>query len=178
MSIPAGTRERRAPWTSRSSPQFARDWLREEVTCPQGQHRVSWTRGTDAKGASSVHIFFALQACQACSLRHACTHAQATGRSMTLRFPQARHEALQTARTRQQTDTFKTLYRRRAGSEGTFSQTTRNTGLRRARYLGMRKTHLQHVVTATATTIVRLVSWFDGGPFAKTRTARFAALAA
>jgi transposase len=97
---------------------------------------------------------------------------------MTLRFPQARHEALQTTRMRQQTAAFKTLYRRRAGIEGAFSQTTRNTGLRRARYLGMPKTHLQHVVTATATNIVRLISWLDGVPFAKTRASRFAALAA
>jgi transposase len=97
---------------------------------------------------------------------------------MTLRFPQARHEALQTARMRQQTAAFKTLYRRRSGSEGAFSQTTRNTGLRRTRSLGMPKTHLQHLVTATATNIVRLVSWLDGVPFAKTRTSRFAALAA
>jgi transposase len=40
------------------------------------------------------------------------------------------------------------------------------------------KTHLQHIVTATATNIVRLVHWLDGVPFAKTRTSRFAALAA
>ena len=47
-----------------------------------------------------------------------------------------------------------------------------------ARYLGMSKTHLQHVVTATATNLVRLISWLDGVPFAKTRISRFAALAA
>ena len=97
---------------------------------------------------------------------------------MTLRFPQARHETLHTARARQQTDTFKPLYRRRSGIEGTFSQTTRNSGLRRARYLGMPKTHLQHVVTATTTNIVRLISWLEGVPFAKTRISRFASLAA
>ncbi len=158
--------------------QFAIDWLREQVTCPQGQRSVSWHRSKDAKGESIVQVFFAQPVCQACPLRHACTDARSTGRSMTLRFPQARHEALQTARARQQTTAFKTLYRRRSGIEGTFSQTTRNTGLRRARYLGMPKTHLQHVVTATATNIVRLVSWLDGVPFAKTRTSRFAALAA
>jgi transposase len=158
--------------------QFAIDWLREQVTCPQGQRSVSWYRSKDAKGESIVQVFFAQQACQACALRSQCTDARSTGRSMTLRFPQARHEALQTARTRQQTAAFKTLYRRRAGIEGTFSQTTRNTGLRRARYLGMPKTHLQHIITATATNIVRLVSWLDGVPFAKTRTSRFAALAA
>ena len=97
---------------------------------------------------------------------------------MTLRFPQERHEALQAARTRQQTDVFKNLYRRRSGIEGTFSQTARKSGLRRTRYRGMPKTHLQHVVTATATNIVRLISWLDGVPFAKTRASRFAALAA
>jgi len=158
--------------------QFAIDWFREQVTCPQGQHSVSWHRSKDAKGESIVQVIFAQQTCQACALRSQCTDARSTGRSMTLRFPQARHEALQTARARQQTEAFKTLYRRRSGIEGTFSQTTRNTGLRRARYLGMSKTHLQHVVTATATNIVRLISWLDGVPFAKTRASRFAALAA
>jgi transposase len=158
--------------------QFAIDWHGQQVTCPQGQHSVSWTRGKDAKGESIVQIFFALQACQGCPIRHACTHAQATGRSMTLRFPQERHEALQVARRRQQTDEFKARYCRRSGIEGTFSQTTRIAGLRRARYLGLPKTHLQHVVTATATNIVRLISWLDGVPFSKTRAPRFAALAA
>jgi transposase len=158
--------------------QFAIDWGRQQVTCPQGQRSISWCRGKDAKGESIVQVFFAQQVCQGCPIRHDCTHAQATGRSMTLRFPQARHEMLQAARARQHTDEFTLLYSRRSGIEGTFSQTTRKSGLRRARYRGFPKTHLQHVVTATATNIVRLVSWLDGVPFAKTRASRFAALAA
>jgi transposase len=158
--------------------QFAIDWLREQAICPQGPHSLSWYRSKDAKGESIVQVVFAQQTCQPCVLRSRCTDARSTGRSMTLRFPQERHEALQTARARQQTTAFKTLYRRRSGMEGTFSQTTRNSGLRRARYLGMPKTRLQHILTATATNIVRLVSWLDGVPFAKTRTSRFAALAA
>jgi transposase len=97
---------------------------------------------------------------------------------MTLRFPQERHEALLAARQRQQTEAFKALYRRRAGIEGTFSQTTRITGVRRARYRGLPKTHLQHVLTAVATNLLRLDAWLQGVPFAKTRTSRFAALAA
>jgi Transposase DDE domain len=158
--------------------QFTVDWRHEHVTCPEGQTRVGWQRAKDAKGESVVQALFAQAVCLACPSRSKCTDARATGRSMTLRFPQERHEALQTARARQQTDAFKALYRRRSGIEGSFSQTTRNTGLRRARYLGMPKTHLQHVVTATATNIVRLISWLDGVPFAKTRASRFAALAA
>jgi transposase len=85
---------------------------------------------------------------------------------------------LQRARLRQQTEDFKRVYRVRAGIEGTFSQTTRNTGLRRARYIGHQKTHLQHLLAAVATNILRVVQWRSGVPFAKTRTSRFAALAA
>jgi transposase len=158
--------------------QFAIDWLQEQVTCPQGQHSVSWHRSKDAKGESIVQVIFAQETCQACALRSRCTDARSTGRSMTLRFPQERHEALQTARARQQTEAFKSLYRCRSGIEGTFSQTTRKSNLHRARYRGMPKTHLQLVVTATATNVVRLISWLDGIPFAKTRTSRFAAIAA
>ena len=81
--------------------QFAIDWGGEQVTCPQGQHSISWHRSTDAKGESIVQIFFAQHVCQACPLRHACTDARSTGRSMTLRFPQARHDMLLAARQRQ-----------------------------------------------------------------------------
>jgi hypothetical protein len=97
---------------------------------------------------------------------------------MTVRYPAERHEILQSARLRQQTEVFKQLYRLRSGIEGTFSQATRNTGLPRSRYIGHRKTHLQHRLTAVATNILRLVQWRCGVPFTKTRTACFAALAA
>jgi transposase len=157
---------------------FTVDWTHERVICPQGQHSVGWHPARDAKGESVVQILFAKAVCQICSVRSACTDAQATGRSMTLRFPKERHELLLAARQRQQTAAFKELYRRRAGIEGTFAQTTRNAGLRRARYRGLPKTHLQHVLTAVATNLLRLDAWLQGAPLAKTRTSRFAALAA
>lgn len=158
--------------------QFQVDWERQVVTCPQGEQSMSWHLGKDTKGESVVQVWFAQLTCQACPLRQRCTTAQATGRSMTLRFPPERHAMLQAARARQQTPEFHEVYRARCGIEGTFSQTTRNTGMRRARYIGQRKTHLQHLFTALATNILRLVCWLDGTPFAKTRTSRFGALAA
>jgi transposase len=158
--------------------QFHIDWPRQQVTCPQGQHNTAWYLGQDARGESIVQILFDRTTCQACPVRSRCTTARTTGRSMTLRHPQERHEMLQAARLRQQTDTFKALYRLRSGIEGTFSQTTRNSGLRRTRYIGLSKTHLQNMFAAVATNIVRLVRWLNGIPFAKTRTSRFAALAA
>jgi transposase len=97
---------------------------------------------------------------------------------MTLRFPRERHDMVQAARARQQTPDFHDVYQARCGVEGTFAHTTRNTGMRRARYIGQRKTHLQHLFTALATNILRLVCWLEGAPLARTRTSRFAALAA
>jgi transposase len=158
--------------------QFAIDWERHTVTCPQGEHSIAWHPGKDAKGESVVTVWFARSTCQACPLRARCTKAQATGRSMTVRFPPERHEMLLAARARQQTPEFHAVYQARCGIEGTFCQTTRNTGMRRARYIGQRKTHLQHLFTALATNILRLVRWLEAVPFAKTRTSRFAALAA
>ena len=158
--------------------QFHIDWDHHVVTCPQGEQSIAWHHGKDAKGESVVQVWFAQPTCQACPLRRHCTKAQATGRSMTLRFPPERHEMLQAARARQQTPESHHVYRARCGVEGTFAQTTRSTGMRRARSIGRRKTHLQHLFTAIATNILRLDCWLEGTPFARTRTSRFAALAA
>ncbi len=51
-------------------------------------------------------------------------------------------------------------------------------GLRRSRYRGLAKTHLQHVATAAAIELERLAAWFRAVPRAVTRTSRFTALAA
>ena len=71
----------------------------------------------------------------------------------------------------------KQLYAKRAGVEGTVSQGVRAFGLRRTRYRGLAKTHLQHVATAAAINLDRIVNWIDNIPRGKTPTSRFAALA-
>jgi transposase len=98
-------------------------------------------------------------------------------RILTLR-PRAEYEALAAARARQLTDDFKTRYKQRAGIEGTVSQGIRTFELRRTRYLGQAKTHLQHLVTASAMNLTRVAVWFmQHKPKAKTRITPFAALA-
>lgn len=154
------------------------DWDHQVVTCPYGEQSIAWHLGKDAKGESVVHVWFAQPTCQVCPLQAHCTKAQATGRSMTVRFPRERHDMVQAARARQQTPTFHDVYQARCGIEGTFSQTTRNTGMRRARSIDQRKTQLQHLFTALTTNILRLMHWLEGIPWAKTRISRFAALAA
>ena len=49
--------------------------------------------------------------------------------------------------------------------------------LRRTRFRGLAKPHLQHVAIAAAIHIDRIVAWLNECPRAETRTSRFAALA-
>ena len=91
---------------------------------------------------------------------------------------QAEYEVLQTARQRQITPEWKEQYNQRAGIEGTLSQGVRTLGLRKARYIGLAKTRLQHILTAAAINLNRLYAWLSDVPLALTRTSQFAALCA
>ena len=74
------------------------------------------------------------------------------------------------------TAAFKELYDARAGVEGTLSQGLRVCDLRHARYIGLAKTHLQHVLTAAALNLVRAAQWIEEPSCAATRSAPFLAL--
>ena len=66
------------------------------------------------------------------------------------------------ARAAQDTPAFKDRYRARAGVEGTIAQATHVTGIRRARYIGLDKTRLEHLAAATAINCIRLDAWYAG----------------
>jgi transposase len=133
--------------------------------------------GRDVSGDPVVRIRFHGATCRACPVRQVCTQAKDAPRQLTVR-PQAHHEALQEARQRQQTAAFKAQYAQRAGIEGTHTQAIRRCGLRQCRYIGHGKTHLQHVLTATALNLVRVAAWLEGTRRATTTRSAFAALAA
>jgi transposase len=147
---------------------FVIDWEAKQARCPQGQTRVKWTPGRDVSGDPVVRIRFDTATCRACPVRQACTWAKEAPRQLTVR-PQAQHEAIQAARQRQETPEFKVQYAQRAGIEGTHSQGIRCCGLRRTRYMGLAKTHLQHLITAVALNVLRLGEWWLGTPQATTR---------
>ena len=169
-------------WQARSEEayeiaHFTIDWAAQQVTCPQGHTNTCWTPHQDAWGNDVISIKFPHRACRECPVRARCTRAKTEPRHLTLR-PQADHELLQRVRQEQQTTEWKERYDQRAGVEGTLSQGIRAFGLREARYIGLQKTHLQHLATAAAINVVRTVRWLEGTPHAQTRTSRFAALAA
>lgn len=155
---------------------FEIDWQQQIAVCPQGHRSQSWQVKPDRRGQQTVKINFPYKTCQVCPCQQRCTRAKKAGRTLTLR-PQAQHMALQKARQDQQSDDFKQRYAARAGIEGTLSQGISAFGLRRCRYKGMAKTHLQHIITATAMNVVRLINWLETRPFAQTRISHFAQLA-
>jgi len=149
---------------------FVIDWERQRATCPQGRESIQWKERVDVRGNDSIYIRFAKADCGLCPCRVQCTKADR--RSIAIR-PRAQYEALQERRARQETEAFAEDYARRAGIEGTISQGVRAYGLRRAKYIGAAKTHLQHVLTAAAVDFVRVAQWLDDVPLAKTRRSSF-----
>ena len=97
---------------------------------------------------------------------------------LTLRPQHQHYLALQKARERQTTTTFKEEYARRAGREGTIAQGVHAFDLRRSRYIGLPKTRLQHLMIASALNLVRMGAWLMEKPRAHTRVSRFGRLEA
>jgi transposase len=155
---------------------FTVDWEHRQVHCPQGKAAASWVERVDATGTAFIQVRFRQQDCGACRARPLCTQATRAARALKLQ-PQAQFEALHAARAWYASEEGQQRYKRRAGVEGTLSQGVRAFGLRCTRYRGLAKTHVQHVATATAMNVDRIVAWLDERPRAKTRTSRFAALA-
>ena len=152
---------------------FQIDWQRECATCPQGQQSSRWTPLHDPE---RIEVVFARTTCATCPCRTECTRSQTTGRVLHIR-PQAAQEALLARRQEQQTPAFRQHYATRAGIEATLSQGVRRMGLRRARYDGLQKTHVQHVLTAVAINLVRIDAVLTGTPRGHTRLSPFASLA-
>src|SRR5215216_6912296 len=147
---------------------FIIHWHTQQAHCPQGHSSVKWTPGRDVSGDPVVRIRFDTGICRACPVRQACTWAKDAPRQLTVR-PQAHHEAIQAARQRQETAEFNVQYALRAGIESSLSQATRRFDLRRSRYIGLARTHLQQLLTVTAMNVVRVIAWLWGQPLGERR---------
>lgn len=153
---------------------FVIDWVAEQATCPQGKRSVAWQPTTDRTGPARVQIRFAPDDCRACPVRGQCVRAP-RARVLTIRT-QPHYAALQAARERQRTDAFKAQYATRAGIEGTISQGTRISDMRRSRYIGAAKTRLLQLLIGAALNFVRVAAWLADVPHAQTRRSAFARL--
>lgn len=156
--------------------RFQIDFETQTVTCPQGHTTHQWRDRLDRRGKPAIQTQFPLTVCRDCPVRERCTTSK-QGRQISF-IPEPRFSALQAARQREQTEEFKEAYKKRAGVEGTISQAVGVLGMRRTRYRGIGKVHLQHLITATAMNLMRVLDWLAGKERSSTRVSAFARLAA
>jgi len=147
---------------------FTIDWDTHQARCPQDATSTSWSRCTQ-RGTEAIVVRFDAATCRACPAKPRCTTATRSGRQLSLR-PRHVHEAVEQARAEQSTDQWHNDYKIRAGVEGTMRQTTHVTGIRRARYLGLPKTTLEHNLAAAAINLIRYDAWLTEKPMDRTRT--------
>jgi len=137
---------------------FHIDYDRQQVTCPQGQVSQGWHGPYPTSSPTAAPLIvarFTKSQCQPCPARTQCTTSRESTR--TVGFPPRELRDLQLrVRTEQQTPEWKTRYAVRSGVEGTVNEFAHGHGMRRCRYRGQGKAHIQHVLTAIAVNIERL----------------------
>ena len=134
---------------------FTIDWKARTVTCPQGVVSPPW-KPTVADRHPAISVLFRRSDCRECPVRRQCTgNVDDKGRHLLL-LPWPLQEIQSRARVEQKTPEWKEKYAMRAGCEATVSETAHAHGLRHCRYHGLAKTHVQHVLTAAGTNIIRL----------------------
>ncbi|MCD9874747.1 transposase [Streptomyces guryensis] len=137
---------------------FHIDYDRRQVTCPQGQVSQGWHGPYPTSSPTAAPLIvarFTKSQCRPCPARTQCTSTADSTR--TVGFPPRELRDLQLrVRTEQQTPEWKTRYAVRSGVEGTVNEFAHGHGMRRCRYRGQGKAHIQHVLTAIAVNIERL----------------------
>jgi transposase len=151
---------------------FAFDFDARQATCPQGVTSSTWNPCRQHHDEAIV-VSWPKNACLPCPARQLCTSGRR--RQITIRSREL-HEALASARAEQTTAQWKARYAARAGVEGTMRQATHVTGIRRARYLGLPKTQLEHNIAAAAINMIRMDAYWTGHPLDRTRSSHLARL--
>lgn len=167
-------------WQAKHHPKFANsnfqiDWDKQVAVCPKGRQSKRWKKKTDSKGQPVINIRFSQLDCSPCPSRSRCTRAKIEPRGLTI-HPKPEYTALHSRREVQHTPEFLKIYNKRAGIEGTISQGVRRSALRQSRYVGLAKTHLQHILIAVGLNLCRLNDWLNDTPTSPTRYSRFMTL--
>jgi transposase len=167
-------------WQAKHHPKFANsnfsiDWDKQVAICPLRHQSKRWIEKTDSKGQPIIHIRFSQSNCGTCLSRSRCTRAKTEPRELTI-HPKQEYTALHHRREIQNTPEFLKTYNQRAGIEGTISQGVRRSALRQSRYIGLAKTHLQHILMAVGLNLCRFDAWLNGIPLATTRYSGFMTL--
>jgi len=154
---------------------FAIDWDQQHATCPKGKVSRNWRESASRNGLPIIKVTFRHQDCTHCDDRARCTRSDYNARSITFR-PKEQFEAQQKIRAEQGTDAWQQRYAARAGVEGLIAQASARSDIHHARYRGVTKTFLQHILTAMAINLIRLDAWMCGTPLRGAWTSQLARL--
>jgi transposase len=140
---------------------FELDWEKKEATCPEGKKSMSW-KETTRDGRPAVRVRFSRRDCRPCPSRDLCIRREQSApfRDLTVRSRE-HYEALRLAR-ELGLGPDPSRYAGREGIEGTIARAVRTCGARRARYIGLGKVHLQHLLSAAALNFLRVGEWLAG----------------
>jgi transposase len=154
---------------------FSIDWENRTVTCPQGHTSNPWTMRDHRRNHELTRVKFKRVECEPCPVHDLCTRHP----RRTLSFhEEGLFKLVQQRKQEQHTPEWRKRYGKRAGVEGTISQCVFALDMRRSRYRGMDKTHLQFVLTTAAMNVTRVLNWLNEKPRSQTRITRFGKLAA
>jgi transposase len=170
-------------WQSRTggidATQFEVAWDNRQAICPAGKRSVDWLECylKERNPRRVVKVKFRRKDCLSCANRASCVRSEIGAPRQLLLQAKEFHEAIKKTRALFASDVGRGEYKERAGIEGTLSQGIRRGTVRRSRYKGLQKTHLQEVATAAGINILRSINHLNQVPVAKTRISRFARLA-
>jgi hypothetical protein len=99
------------------------------------------------------------QICQACPWREKCVESKTGGRALSI---SPHYKTIIERRKLQSTPEFRSLYRRRAGVEATFSHLVCCLSARTTQYRGRLKTELKFLFLAVGVNLKRVCCWKSG----------------
>jgi hypothetical protein len=145
---------------------FTIDWDHQQVTCPQGATSKTWSPCRPQGKRDAIQ--FAAATGRACPARGQCTSAVRLGRQLFLR-PATSMRPSPPPAPPNPASTGKTATPSAPASKAPSTRPPCVTGIRRARYLGLPKTRLEHNAAAAAINLIRLDAWWTGKPLDRTR---------
>lgn len=125
----------------------------QHATCPSGHVNESCRSCTKAERDAQYHRLVWKECCEQCPQREGCVGKNGERYVET----RADYDLIQQRRVEQKSEAFKVQMHQRNAIEGTGSELVRAHGLRRARYRGLLKVHLGHLLIAAACNVKRWV---------------------
>ena len=138
------------------SDSFVVDIDKRHATCPAGKLNAQCSRITETKTHRVTYYYFvwAQTDCNMCSMKDRCLSRKKVQPFRTLQVGE-KHMIVQERRDLCKTPEYQMLMHRRSGIEGTHSELKRGYMIRRSRYRGLKKTHIQMTFTAAACNLRR-----------------------